>query len=41
MNLFLQKVDLNGGTFLQYPEELVEHTKRAIVKVYDIKMWTW
>ncbi|MBK5214539.1 MAG: tetratricopeptide repeat protein [Flavobacteriaceae bacterium] len=41
MNLFLQKVDLNGGTFLQYPEGLVENTKQAIVKVDDIKSGTW
>lgn len=41
LNLFLQKVDLNGGTFLQYPEGLVENTKQAIVKVDDIKRGTW
>ncbi|HNP66847.1 MAG TPA: hypothetical protein PKH16_02990 [Aequorivita sp.] len=41
VNLFLQKVDLNGGTFLQYPEGLVENTKQAIVKVDDIKRGTW
>lgn len=41
VNLFLQKVDLNSGTFLQYPEGLVENTKQAIVKVDDIKRGAW
>lgn len=41
MNLFLQKVDLNGGAFLQYPEGMVQNTKQAIVKVDDIKRGTW
>ncbi|MAB38684.1 MAG: hypothetical protein CL528_01855 [Aequorivita sp.] len=41
MHLFLQKVDLNNGTFLHYPEGMVQNTKQAIVKVDDIKSGTW
>lgn len=41
VNLFLQKVELNGGTFQYYPEGLVENTKQAVVKVDDIKRGTW
>lgn len=41
VNLFLRKVELNGGTFQYYPEGLVENTKQAIVKVDDIKRGTW
>lgn len=40
VQLFLQKVDANGGTFLQYPEGMVQNTKQAIVKVDDIKRGT-
>ena len=41
MNLFIQKVDANGGSFLQYPEGMVENTKQAVVKIDDIKWGTW
>ncbi|WP_131459946.1 hypothetical protein [Aequorivita vladivostokensis] len=41
MHLFLQKVELNNGTFLHYPEGMVQNTKQAIVKVDDIKSGTW
>jgi tetratricopeptide (TPR) repeat protein len=41
MNLFIQKTDLNGGTYHHYPEGMAENTKQAVVKIDDIKSGTW
>lgn len=40
-NLFLSKVDLNGNSFKQYSEGMVENTKQALVRVDDVKAGTW
>lgn len=41
MNLFIQKTDLNGGTYRHYPEGMAENTKQAVVKIDDIERGTW
>jgi hypothetical protein len=40
-NLFLNKVDLAGGSYFMLPEGKVDNTKQAVVKIDDVTSGTW
>lgn len=41
IDLFLQKVDNNGGSYSYMMEGSVENTKQGLIKVDDVKVGTW